>query len=76
LQINKVLKEKHWFKLWVCEGYSIRQLSHISGHSQFKLKQIKNYWLSKEPPALLNINYNEIKYLLIDVVLIFTKMDA
>lgn len=63
---NKVNKEKHWFKLWVTEGYSIRQLSLISGHSQFKLKQIKNHWLSKGPPALSSINYKATKYIILD----------
>jgi len=63
---NKANKEKHWFKLWVTEGYSIRQLSHISGHSQFKLKRIKNYWLSQGPPALSNIDYHAIKYVILD----------
>lgn len=52
--------------MWITESYTIRQLSKISGHSQFKLKQIKNYWLSKEPPALLNINYQKIKYIIFD----------
>ncbi|MCX5782469.1 MAG: transposase [Elusimicrobia bacterium] len=59
-------KEQHWFKLWVIEGYSIRQLSHISGHSPFKLKRIKNYWLSKEPPALSQRIYTGINYLVFD----------
>ena len=63
---NKKYKEKHWFNLWVKEGYSIRQLSDISGHSEFKLKQIKNYWLSKEPPVLSNYNYQKSKYILFD----------
>jgi hypothetical protein len=62
----KINKEKHWFKLWITEGYTIRQLSKISGHSQFKLKQIKNYWLSKEVPVLSNINYQKIKYIIFD----------
>jgi len=41
-------------------------LSQISGHSEFKLKQIKNYWLSKEPPVLSNTDYQKIKYVLLD----------
>jgi hypothetical protein len=63
---NKICKEKHWFKLWINEGYSVRQISKMSGHSQFKLKQINNYWLSKEAPILSNINYKKIKYILFD----------
>ena len=63
---NKIYKEQHWFKLWVTEGYSIRQLSNISGYSESKLKRIKNYWLSKEAPALSKIIYQKAKYLLFD----------
>ena len=63
---RKISNEQHWFKLWVTEGYSMRQLSAISGHSEFKLKQIKNYWLNQDPPALLKENIIQSKYLLID----------
>ncbi|MDR2399834.1 MAG: hypothetical protein LBD61_05345 [Endomicrobium sp.] len=38
----------------------------MSGHSAFKLRQINNYWLSKEPPVLSNVNYRKIKYILFD----------
>lgn len=48
------------------ECYSIRQLSTISGHSQFKLKLIKNHWLAKEPPALSQYDYQKAKYLIFD----------
>jgi hypothetical protein len=44
----------------------LRQLSKISDYSQFKLKLIKNCWLSKEPAALLNIDYSKIKYIIFD----------
>ena len=47
---NKRHQERHWFKLWVREHYSIRQLSDLSGHSPAKLKRIKNYWLEQSPP--------------------------
>ena len=45
----KQFNEQHWFKLWITESYSIRQLSKLSGHSPSKLKRIKNYWLHQEP---------------------------
>lgn len=41
-------------------------MSKISGYSQFKLKQIKNHWLSKKPPILSNENYQKIKYVILD----------
>ena len=63
---NKKNNEKHWFYLWVKEGYSIRQLSNISGYSEAKLKRIKNYWLGKEPPAIDYNAINKAKYLIFD----------
>lgn len=63
---NKTYKEKHWFDLWVKEGYSIRQLSEISGYCRQKLGLIKDYWLSQEPPALSHMLYRKAKYLLFD----------
>lgn len=63
---NKHYREQHWFKLWVTEGFSVRQLSYISGHSKSKLKQIKNYWLNQEPPALSQRLISQAKYILFD----------
>jgi len=50
----------------VKEGYSIRQLSNMSGYSEAKLKRIKNYWLDKEPPTLSDDICLQAKYLLFD----------
>jgi len=61
---NKRYKEQHWFKLWVLESFSIRQLSKISGHSEFKLKNIKNYWLNQEPKE--KHNYKHYKHIIFD----------
>lgn len=36
----------------------------MSGHSKSKLERIKNYWLNKTPPTLLD--YSQYKYLLLD----------
>lgn len=63
-QCNKIYKEQHWFNLWIKEGYSIRQLSKISGHSKSKLERIKNYWLSRLPKE--QIDYASYKYLIYD----------
>ncbi len=64
--LNKTYKQKHWFNLWIKENYSVRQLSKISGFSEFKIKQIKNYWLSKEPPITFKRTNLLTKYLLFD----------
>lgn len=43
------MREFVWFKKWIIEGYSIRQLSQQSTHSSAKLYGIINYWLSHPP---------------------------
>lgn len=45
-------------------NYSIRQLAGLSGHSQAKLKRIKNYWLEQLPPEPENLS--PFKYLVLD----------
>lgn len=62
--MSKLFHEKHWFDLWVNESYNIRQLCKISGHSKFKLEQIKNYWLDKSPKELSD--YSQYKYVIYD----------
>ena len=47
------------------ESYSIRQLCQLSGYSEFKLKNIKNYWLNQKPKKQ-NTNYHQYKYLVCD----------
>ena len=56
--------ERHWFKLWVLEGYSIRQLVALSGHSRAKILRIKDHWLPKVPPAVDQLH--AFKYLVLD----------
>lgn len=38
----------------------------MSGYSEAKLKRIKNYWLSQEPPSLSQDLYQNAKYLIFD----------
>lgn len=58
---NKFNKERIWFERWITEGYSVRQLSHISKYGKTKLYNIIDYWLSNPPDIekenLLNCNY-------------------
>lgn len=56
--------ERHWFRLWVAEGYSIRQLVDLSGHSRARLLRIKDYWLSKTPEEIQH--FGAFKYLILD----------
>ncbi len=40
-RLKKEVKEQHWFKLWIKEGYNIRQLSEQSA---------KGAWLRSQAP--------------------------
>lgn len=57
-------KEQVWFKLWVAESFSVRQISRLSGYSMSKLKRIKNAWLDQAPPVIQD--YSPYKYILFD----------
>ena len=58
----KKRNEFSWFRLWIQESDSVRRLSQLSGHSAFKIKQIKNYWLHQIPKP--NTNLSNIHYIL------------
>lgn len=64
---NKKYKEQHWFKLWITEGYSVRQLTDISGYSKAKIFRIINHWLTQSPNQLSSeIDLSQVKYLTFD----------
>ncbi len=46
----KHARERRWFRRWVVEGYSVRQLSEQSGHSTAKLYRMMDYNLKQSPP--------------------------
>ena len=54
-----------WFKEWLCEGYTVRQLSRISKKSERKIRLIIDYWLSKSP-RLSYDNSARMEYLVFD----------
>jgi hypothetical protein len=54
-----------WFRQWVVEGNSVRQLSIRSGHSRAKLNRIINHWLKNLPPDSTN-DLGEYRYLIFD----------
>jgi len=65
---NKSVKNSRefiWFKLWITEGYSVRQLSKISKHSKSKLYNIINHWLSNVP-KINNTDLISCKYAMFD----------
>lgn len=48
------------------EGYSVRQLVKLSGHSRAKIFRIINHWLSNKLPVLSHKVYYQAKYILFD----------
>ncbi len=54
-----------WFRRWVVEGYSARQLALQSGHSQRKLYRLIEGFLSQSPPAPV-LEPHSARYLLFD----------
>ena len=54
-----------WFRRWIVEGYSVRQLALQSGHSQRKLRRLIDNFLAEYPltPAL---DLRAARYLLFD----------
>ena len=46
---SKHLNEQVWFKKWITEGYSVRQITQQSGHSKNKLFRIVDQSLKEEP---------------------------
>lgn len=48
---NHFQRQFHWFKKWIIEGLTVKQLSNESGHSQWIIRGVIAYWL-KHPPAM------------------------
>jgi len=61
---NKQLRQQVWFRRWVVEGYSLRQLTAQSGHSPKTLQRITHYWL--EHPPVFSSNLSSCQYLILD----------
>jgi len=62
---NKLAREQVWFKRWIVEGYSVRQLSQQSRHSSAKLYRIINHWLKEDPPDASG-NLAQHRFLILD----------
>jgi transposase-like protein len=57
-------RQKIWFKRWICEGYSVRQLMVQSGYSRSTLQRIIGYWLDRPPKLCCDLS--AFKYLVLD----------
>lgn len=63
-------REKIWFDRWVTEGYSIRQLSQQSGHTQTRLRRIISYWLGRLPEKDAG-SLKELEYVVFDATYLY-----
>jgi len=54
-----------WFRRWIAEGYSVRQLALQSGHSQRKLRRLIGRFLAQAPPTTV-LEPQTGRYLLFD----------
>ena len=61
---NKTRQERVWFKRWI-QGDTVSRIAQQSHYSPSKIKQIIQYWLTQQPPAI-KCKYNTLKYLLLD----------
>lgn len=68
---NKFRNEQVWFRKWITEGFSIRQLHQISPHSSAKIRQIIDRGL-KCPPAVQS-SLNSYRYLIFDGTFLFKR---
>ncbi len=62
---TKQAREQIWFKRWIVEGYSVRQLTQQSKHSREKIYRIINHWLTEETPEVSS-NLTQHRYLIFD----------
>lgn len=53
-----------WFKDWILEGFTIKQLSRINKVSPSTVSRVIDYWLNIEPPRLQSLG--EIKHIILD----------
>lgn len=67
----KKIREFIWFKRWIMEGYSVRQLSSQSGLSPEKIRAIINYWLSRSPQQ--HVDYRSFRNLVFDGTFIYKR---
>lgn len=54
----------HWFKKWIIEGYSVRQISNINKLSRATIKRCIRYWLD-HPPQIAN-KVSNVRYIICD----------
>ena len=59
------MQEMEWFRRWIVEGYSVRQLALQCGHSERKLHRLIGGYLA-DTPLTSNLSPQATRYLLFD----------
>ena len=57
-------RQRVWFERWICEGYSVRQLSSQSGYGASTVRRIIRYWLAHPPHGTTPLS--ACRYLVVD----------
>jgi hypothetical protein len=66
-KLSKPLEARryNWFRLWITEGYNVRQITMIKKISRATLQRVIHYWL-KQAPVERAIAPKNVKYLIFD----------
>lgn len=66
-KLSKPLEQRRfsWFKLWITEAYSVRELAIIKRVSQSTVKRVIKYWLKQSPNQSFN-DFSEVKHITLD----------
>jgi len=62
---EKTARRYTWFKLWIEEGYSIRELARMNRVSQSTARRVIQYWLAQVPPKS-KVDLLTTKHLILD----------
>lgn len=74
------IKEKHWFDLWITEGFNVRQIVLMSKRSRSNIQLIIEYWMNQNPKS--NNGIEKVRGIMVDGTFIekritlFAVMDA
>lgn len=66
-KLSKPLEERRysWFKLWITEGYSVREIACMKRSSQSTVKRVVRYWLKQTPEDSIG-DLSEVKHIILD----------
>jgi len=52
---NRFHRQFNWFKKWITQGFTIKQITEASGHSRRMVRAVISYWL-KHPPVQIALS--------------------